>query len=189
MKAEPHWLRSFFVPSNAPALASAFHANTKRYGIYSRLNREVPDASRDGRAAGKFCIQSLLDGHQVAGITRVSPLIRITNVLKLHEGGSSGPAHKIPQSTDYAPIVLERGISSDTAFEQWSNQVLAGGSFHKNITLEVLNEAGTVMLRYEVFQCWPSEYQALPQLNASEDLIAVEHLTLQNEGWQRIATL
>lgn len=135
-----------------------------------------------------FAFKVFWDGVQIAGVTKVSPLIRITEVLKLHEGGSSGPAHKFPQHTDYAPIVLERGISSDTAFEQWSNLVLAGGSFHKNITIEVLNESGQVMLRYEAFRCWPSEYQALPQLNASEDLIAVEHLTLQNEGWQRIPT-
>jgi phage tail-like protein len=138
-----------------------------------------------------FAFKVFWDGQQIPRISKVSPLIRTTQVLEYRESGS-GQTHKFPQHTDYAAIVIERGISTDTAFEQWSNLVVQGGSgtanFHKNITIEVLNEAGQVVVRYEVFQCWPSQYQALPQLNASEDLVAVEQLTLQNEGWQRIAT-
>jgi phage tail-like protein len=38
---------------------------------------------------------------------------------------------------------------------------------------------------YKVYRCWVSEFQALPELDASGNAIAIESITLQNEGWER----
>jgi phage tail-like protein len=35
-----------------------------------------------------------------------------------------------------------------------------------------------------VFRCWPSEYTALPELDANANAIAIQMLVLQNEGWE-----
>ena len=39
-------------------------------------------------------------------------------------------------------------------------------NFRKDITIEVCNAQGAIVLAYNVFRCWVSEYQALPQLDA-----------------------
>ena len=57
--------------------------------------------------------------------------------------------------------------------------------FRKNVRLEFFNEAGQVVLAYEIYRCWPSEYVALPILDADANAVAIQQLTLENEGWER----
>jgi phage tail-like protein len=90
---------------------------------------------------------------------------------------------------------LARGITHDTDFESWANKVWRPGQdvslpdFRRDIVIELINEAGQIVLAYKVFRCWPSEYVALSDLEANEAAIAFEHLTLQNEGWERDTTV
>ena len=44
---------------------------------------------------------------------------------------------------------------------------------------------GQLALAYKVYRCWPSEYQALPELDASASAVAIQTLKLENEGWER----
>ena len=44
------------------------------------------------------------------------------------------------------------------------------------------------MLKYNVFRCWVSEYQALPDLDANANAVAIQHVKVENEGWERDAT-
>jgi phage tail-like protein len=57
--------------------------------------------------------------------------------------------------------------------------------FRRDIVVELLNEAGQVVMAYKVFRCWSSDYVALSDLDANAACIAFEHLILQNEGWER----
>jgi len=57
--------------------------------------------------------------------------------------------------------------------------------FRKNITIDVFNEAGQRVLSYFVFRCWVSEYQALPDLDANANAVAIQTIKLENEGWAR----
>ncbi len=135
------------------------------------------------------------DGAYVAAVSRVSPLLRSTAVVEHREGGDPSTARKSTGVTSFAPIVLERGVTQDTAFEDWANKVwklgapagseVALADFRKDIRLELYNEAGQLVLAYNIFRCWVSEYQALPQLDADENAIAIEHIKLENEGWER----
>ena len=59
----------------------------------------------------------------------------------------------------------------------------------KDIILELLNEAGQVVLAYKVFRCWVSEYVALPELDANSHAVAIELIVLENEGWERDASV
>ena len=45
--------------------------------------------------------------------------------------------------------------------------------------------AGQLALAYKVFRCWVSEFQALPDLDANANAVAIQHLKLENEGWLR----
>ena len=102
---------------------------------------------------------------------------------------------QIAGRTKYEPITLERGVTHDTAFEQWANKVWHFGAgagaevslkdFRKDITIDMFNEAGQMVLSYKVFRCWVSEYQALPDLDANANAVAMEKIKLENEGWER----
>jgi phage tail-like protein len=138
------------------------------------------------------------DGRYVAGVSRIGPLRRSTEVIEEREGGDP-TARKSPGRTAFDPVTLERGVTHDTAFEEWANKVLKFGAgpgsevaladFRKDIVLEFYNEAGQLVLAYNLFRCWVSEYVALPALDANVDGVAVQSITLENEGWERDATV
>jgi phage tail-like protein len=131
------------------------------------------------------------DGRYVAGVSKVSALKRTTEVVKHREGGDPSSSRKSPGRTEYEAITLERGVTHDVEFEQWANQVWDLGSgvsakdFRKNIVIELHNEAGQVVLAYDVYRCWVSEYAALPDLNANAAAVAIQHIKIENEGWVR----
>jgi len=133
------------------------------------------------------------DGKYVAGISKVSCLKRTTDVIRHREGGDPSTTRKSPGQSDYAEITLERGVTHDPEFEKWANMVhnfqgdalMSLKNFRKDITIELLNEQGSVVKAYNVFRCWVSEYVALPDLDAADKAVAIEKITLQNEGWER----
>lgn len=137
------------------------------------------------------------DGNAVAGVSKVGGLTRTTQVVSHREGGAPQGTRRIPGQTEYGPITLERGIIIDVTFEQWANKVwyyensgklgneLSLKDFRKDIKIELCNQAGQTMQVYYVFNCWPSEYHALPELDANANAVAMESMTLQNEGWAR----
>ena len=135
------------------------------------------------------------DGAYIPGISRFSPLRRTTEVVVHREGGDPSTERKSPGRTNYDPIVLERGRTHDTAFEEWANKVWTLGAgpgaeesladFRKDITIELHNEAGQLVMAFKVYRCWPSEYIPFGELDANGTAVAFEHLTLANEGWER----
>lgn len=135
------------------------------------------------------------DGRVVAGVSKVGALKRTTEVVEHREGGDLSMGHKSPGRTKYEAITLERGVTHDVEFEQWANKVwnyssgpgteVALKDFRKDILLELLNEAGQVVIVYKIHRCWVSEFQALPDLDANANAVAIQHIKLENEGWIR----
>lgn len=139
------------------------------------------------------------DGKYVAGVSKVSALKRKTEVLVHREGGDPSTSRKSPGRTEYEAITLERGVTQDLEFEQWANKIWslnapAGAEvslkdFRKDIILDFFNEAGQKVLSYKIYRCWVSEYQALPELDANSSAVAIQVIVLQNEGWERDASV
>jgi phage tail-like protein len=135
------------------------------------------------------------DGRYVAGISKVSALKRSTEVVEHREGGDPSTSRKSPGRTKFEPITLERGVTHDPEFERWANRVWNFGSglgaevslkdFRKDLLIELYNEAGQLAISYKVFRAWVSEYQAIPDLDASANAVAIQQLKLENEGWER----
>lgn len=155
-----------------------FSVNTERFDPYKNF---------------KFRVR--WDGKYVAGVSKVTSLKRTVEPVEHRSGGDPSTVRKSPGQIKYEPITLERGVTHDVEFEQWANKVWNYGSglgsevslqdFRKDITIEVYNEAGQLALAYNVFRCWVSEYQALPDLDASGKAIAIQSIKLENEGWER----
>ena len=115
-------------------------------------------------------------------------------LIKHRSGGDPSTSFK-PGRTEYDAITLERGVTHDTDFETWANKVwnfasIAGGEvsladFRKDIIIELLNEAGQTVITYNVYRCWVSEFQSLPDLDSNANAVAIAKLKLENEGWER----
>jgi phage tail-like protein len=134
------------------------------------------------------------DGRYVAGVSKVGTLKRTTEVVKHREGGDPSSSRKSPGRTEYDAITMDRGVTHDVEFEKWANKVwqINGGQtevslkdFRKDMRIEMYNEAGQLAIAYNVYRCWVSEYQALPDLDANANAVAIQHIKLENEGWER----
>jgi phage tail-like protein len=135
------------------------------------------------------------DGQYVAGISKMSALKRTTEVVEHREGGDPSSNRKSPGRSKFDAVTLERGVTHDAAFEDWANKVWKLGAalgsesaladFRKDIVIDFFNEAGQRVLSYKIFRCWVSEYQALPDLDANANAVAIESIKLENEGWER----
>src|SRR5258706_6197259 len=134
------------------------------------------------------------DGKYVAGVSKVGALKRTTTPVEHRNGGDSNTSRKPPGTIKFEAIILERGVTHDPDFQDWAHKVwdtegAASGTvslkdFRKDIIIELLNEQGSVAKAYNVYNCWVSEYQALPELDANGSAVAIETIKLENEGWE-----
>jgi phage tail-like protein len=135
------------------------------------------------------------DGRYVAGVSKVSALKRTTEVVEHREGGDSSTSRKSPGRNKFEAVTIERGVTHDPEFEAWAAKVwqlgAAPGSevsladFRKDLIIDFFNEAGQLAISYKLYRCWVSEYQALPDLDANANAVAIQHIKIENEGWDR----
>ncbi len=155
-----------------------FSVNTHRFDPYKNF---------------KFRVK--VDGRYVAGISKVSGLKRTTEVVRHRAGGDPSSSRKSPGRSEFEAVTLERGVTHDLDFERWAAKVWNFGAglgaesslkdFRKDIIIEVYNESGQLALAYKLYRCWVSEYQALPDLDANANAVALQTIKLENEGWER----
>ncbi len=161
---------------------SIFPANLNRYDPYKTY---------------RFLVYFGTSTTPVAAVSKVGAIKRSSDVIEYKEGGNAVILKGLGR-TKYDPITLERGVTQDQDFINFANyaQVLAQGApstslakLRQEISITLLNEEAQPVLRYLVHRCWVSEFQALPDLDAGANAIAIEHIKLENEGWERDLTL
>jgi phage tail-like protein len=163
-------------------MANIFPANLNRYDPYK---------------AYRFLVYFGKSTSAVAGVSKVGAIKRSSDVIEYKEGGNAIILKGLGR-TKYEPITLERGITQDMDFTTWANyaQVLDKGApstslanLRREVAIVLLNEEAQPVLRYLIHRCWVSEFQALPDLDAGANAIAIEHIKMENEGWERDLTL
>lgn len=153
-----------------------FTVNTQRFDPYRNF---------------KFKIK--IDNAYVAGMSKCSALKKTTEMAEWREGGDPSTGRKLPGKTKYDAVTLTAGVTHDDTFEKWANLVnnfqgdaaMSLKNFRKDIIIDVFNEAGQKVLSYKAYRCWVSEYQALPELDASANAVMIQTIKLENEGWER----
>jgi phage tail-like protein len=134
----------------------------------------------------RFRIKS--DGRYVAGITKVGGLEPTTKPVKHRAGGDVRAPTTLGRS-EHTAITLEHGVTHDVDFEQWARnlaeQQTPPADSRRDVIIDVFNEAGQRTHSYHVRRCWVSEFQALPDLDANANAVAIEHIKLENVGWDR----
>lgn len=155
-----------------------FSASTKRADPYKNFKFQV-----------KYQNETVLGVHKITGFKRT------TEVVKHRAGGDPSSSRKSPGRTEFDAITLERGVTHDKWFEQWTNKVWRLGAglgsessladYKRDLLVEVYNEAGQVALTYKLYRCWVSEFQPLSELDANANAILVSSIKMENEGWER----
>jgi phage tail-like protein len=163
-------------------MGKIFPANLNRYDPYKTY---------------RFLVYFGTSTSPVAAVSKVGAIKRTSDVIEYNEGGNAIVLKGLGR-TKYDAIMLERGVTQDPDFATWANyaQVLDQGapsaslaSLRREVAIVLLNEEGQPVLRYLVHRCWVSEFQALPDLDASGNAIAIESIKMENEGWERDLTL
>jgi len=158
-------------------MGKPFSVNTNRYDPYK---------------AYRFLVYFGTSTTPVAGVSKVGGLKRSSSPIEYQEGGNAIVLKGLGR-TKYDAVTLERGVTHDTDFSDWADaaQKLDKGApatslknLRREIRIELLNEAGQPVHRYFVHRCWVSEFQPLSDLDASGSAVAIEHIKLENEGWE-----
>ena len=159
-----------------------FTVNTSRFDPYKNY---------------RFLVYFGINTTAVAAVSKVTALKRSSDPFDYREGGNAIILKGLGRMK-YEPITMERGITFDSDFEDWANaaQVLDSGSastslkdLRKELRIVLLNEAAQPVHQYKVHRCWVSEFQALPDLDAGQNAVAIEHIKIENEGWERDLSL
>jgi phage tail-like protein len=133
------------------------------------------------------------DNLYVAGLSKMGPLKRSTELVEWREAGENIISRKLPGKSKFEGVTLEAGLTLDTSFSDWaelvndftSHSLVNLKDFRKNITIDVFNESGAKVVAYNLHRCWPSEYQAMPDLDAGANAVAITTIKLELEWWER----
>jgi phage tail-like protein len=146
----------------------------------TRLAQRRPDPYRN------FKFRVVWDGRPVAGVSRVSGLAWEADVVEVREGNAPDVVQKHPGTTRFDAVRLERGITQDTAFEQWAGQRPAPQA-RRDVQIELLDRRGRLVRRWTLRRCWVSRFEALSPLGTEATAAAIESITLQFDGWESVS--
>lgn len=138
-----------------------------------------------------FKFRVIWDNQAVAGLSKMSAIKRTTEVVEWREAGGPSIIRKMPGRTKFEPITLEAGLTHDRQFLAWADQVNnpqgdAAASllnYRKEVTIEVLNMQGNPVMAFKLRRAWVSEFQALPEMDANANAVAIQTLKLEYEGF------
>ncbi len=122
------------------------------------------------RPAATYCrvtVRVRWDGTVIPRVRRVSALARATEVVEFRDGGDPNTTRRLPGRTGFEPVVLERPLTKDGAFEAWARLVSPG-------------------LVYDIHRCLPIRYATFTGLESGSASCLVESLTLEHDGWTRV---
>lgn len=118
----------------------------------------------------------------VAGFSECTGLTIETDVHDYQEGGENTYVHRFPTRTKYVNLVLKRGIVDRTLFD-WYIALTRGDVRRHRVTITMRDPAGSSdpVAEWELQRAFPVKWQG-PDLNATQNTIAVETLDLAHDG-------
>lgn len=138
-----------------------------------------------------FKFRVIWDNQAVAGLSKMSAVKRMTEVVEWREAGGPSIIRKMPGRTKCEPITLEAGLTHDRQFLTWADQVnnpqgdaaTSLINYRKEVTIEVLNMQGNAAIALKLRRAWVSEFQVVPEMDANANAVAIQTLKLEYEGF------
>ena len=131
------------------------------------------------------------DGRVVAALSKMSAIKKATEAIEWRAAADAGIVRKMPGRTKFEPVTFESGLTHDRQFLEWANQVNdpqgeAANSlvnYRKAVRAEVLNMQRTPAMAFNPFRAWASEFQALPEMDANANAVAIQSLKIEYENF------
>lgn len=133
-----------------------------------------------------------IDGFVRAGFSKVTGLKETTEDIKYREGGDNETPGSYPGQTTFEDLTLERGLSDDSDFINWRNEIYnvdnangaqGGDDFRRNPVIYLKNKAGVRVKKWTCFKSWPKE-MSTADLDAQANDILIETMVLAGEGFK-----
>ena len=129
-------------------------------------------------SVAKFRVE--IDGIAASGFLSVTGIDADTNVVDYREGGDQTPGRKLSGAVKFSNIVLKRGLTADLSLWNWMKDTLSGNVSRRNMSVVILDDAGTEVLRLNFSQARPVKWIG-PTLNAEGNGVAIETLEIAHE--------
>jgi phage tail-like protein len=131
------------------------------------------------------------DNQYVAGLSKMSAIKRSSEVIEWREAGGPSVTRKMPGRTKFEPVTFEVGLTHDTQLIAWADQVnspqgdaaMSLKNYRKEVTVEVLNLQATPVMAFTLHRAWVAEFQAVPEMDANANAVAIQTLKLEYEGF------
>lgn len=138
---------------------------------------------KDPYLAFRFEVE--LDGLAVAGFSECTGLQWETETQDYLEGGVNTHVHKFPTRTKQSNLVLKRGIV-DRVMWNWYWDLTQGQVQLRTGALLVRDPSGSdVVMQWEFSNAFPSKWTG-PDLNATQNNVAVESMDIVHTGLKRV---
>ncbi len=144
-------------------------------------------AERDPLIGAHFALD--IDGVVSAFFKEASGFNNSSEVITHQAVDAKGKSviQKIPGDLTWDDITLRRGITDDKTLWDWRQKVINGKvtDARSNGSIIMYNFAGEEMARFNFVNGWPSSWKG-PDVNAEDQAVAIEEITIAHEGLERV---
>lgn len=103
----------------------------------------------------------------------------------IKEGGRNWGAAQRMGAINFSTVVLKRGLTGTADLWSWFSLVGAGAYAQRlNVTITMFDQSGKGLFSWTLLKAMPIKFKA-PDLNASNNEVAIEELHLVHEGLSR----
>ncbi len=135
-----------------------------------------------------FAFHVELDGVDIGAFKEASGLQAETEIIEHKEVTDKGKMviRKVPGAMKWSDISLKKSIDSGTQLWEWRKEVENGDidAARRNGSIVLYDSMQNEVARWNFFAGWPSKWNGA-DLNAGEDQVAVEEISITHEGLER----
>jgi phage tail-like protein len=129
------------------------------------------------------------NGTALAGVSRVSGLRRMVDVVEFRESTATGAlaTTKVPGDVSFEPVTIERSVTGDAAFAALADAAATpvhGGDYRGTLAISLHDQTGRLVLTCTLHRAWVSTYDVFAGLEANGAEPVVERITVVYESWQ-----
>jgi len=129
-----------------------------------------------------FNFELVIDNIPSGAFSECSGLTAEGDAVDYREGTDRQPnVRKLVGLRKYANIVLKRGYTQDISLWAWYGNIRDGLADRRNVTINLLNEQRTAVLRWHAERAWINKIEG-PALKASGNEVAIESVEIIHEG-------
>ena len=135
-----------------------------------------------------FSFHVELDGIDIGAFKECSGVDSETEIIEYKETTKDGKMiiRKLPGAMKWADITLKKCVDNKKDLWQWRKEVESGDidAARRNGSVVLYDSMSTEVARWNFFDGWPSKWKGA-DLNAGENNVAIEEITITHEGMER----